>query len=696
MDDQIKPTSKFQELRKIHPRMGKKWDKDEDEKLKKLYEQNREKGFVDFDAFILELTKEFGRAAGGLKARLASHFNDVPGWDYGRENIREAEMDKQVAELIKPEFDEILFREYKTYIVQKRETYLAFLKRMSGALGGVEGKFISHRLKQLNNGEVEKIRKDDLLGYFGIHKSEKDEALEETPILNLTDNPEGQNALKLLQDSNKNIFLTGEAGTGKSTLLNFFRKTTQKNIAVLAPTGVAALNVEGQTIHSFCGFGIDINLGKVKKLMPGMPKFKLLQKLDTIIIDEISMVRADLLDCVDKFLRLNGPQKNLPFGGIQMVFIGDLYQLPPVEKDFRAGDGLLKEYNSAYFFDSHAFKNAKFEYIELKTIYRQKDQAFKDVLNAIRNNNPSDEHLTILNKRIITTEEKLALYRSGATGSGFAIYLTPHNAQARKVNNFFLEKIPNELKTYSGRVYGTFEDKEPPTDMELQIKIGAQVMMLNNDKEKRWVNGTIGKIVGIKEVKKDETSDSANVAQANLLSQGFTESDGLQTGTDNELRYSPIIDEPKSKIWSSYNFESTDEKPSVDSIIIELETGETVYVEPHTWEMLKFVLDNKNQNVDSKTTGTFTQYPFKLAWAVTIHKAQGKTFDKVYVDLSSGTFAHGQLYVALSRCRTLEGLYLKRPVNKSDIILDQRVVNFIQNLNSKTTQEPYYLPEDLD
>jgi hypothetical protein len=678
MTDPQQTPSKFEELRKIHPRMGKKWDKEEDEKLKKLYEQIREKGFADFDAFILKLTKQFGRAAGGLKARLAMHFQDVPGWDYGRENLREAEMDKQVAELIKPELDEMLFREYKTYILQKRETYLAFLKRMSQILGGVEGKFISHRLKQLNNGEIQKIKKEDLLGYFGIHKSETEEIPEELPVLDLTGNPEGQNALKLLQDSSKNIFLTGEAGTGKSTLLNFFRKTTHKNVAVLAPTGVAALNVEGQTIHSFCGFGIDIVPSKVKRLMPGMPKFKLLQKLDTIIIDEISMVRADLLDCVDKFLRLNGPQKNLPFGGIQMVFIGDLYQLPPVEKDFRAGDGLIKEYNSAYFFDSHVFKQANFEYIELKTIYRQKDQVFKDVLNAVRNNAVSQEHLTILNQRAGSEDKKFTFEK-------FAIYLTPHNQQARKVNNFFLEKIPSELKTYTGRVFGTFEGKEPPTDIDLQVKIGAQVMMLNNDQQKRWVNGTMGKIVGIKQAEKPQVPDISKVVNA----------PGQQTNNENgELQYSPIItDEPEFQTWSPYNFKSAGEKPAVDSIIIELETGETVYVEPHTWEMLKFVLDGGNQNVDSKTTGTFTQYPFKLAWAVTIHKAQGKTFDKVYIDLSSGTFAHGQLYVALSRCRTLEGLYLKRPVAKSDIILDTRIVNFMKKFNLEVADEPVYETE---
>lgn len=649
MDNQQKMKIDFEELRKKHPRMGKRWDKEEDEKLKKYYEEKREKGFGDFDAFIFSLTAEFGRAGGGLKARLAMHFEDVPGWDYGREKFREDELDKQVAEAIKPEHDEFLNREYKKYSSQKRETYLSFLKRLAAQLNGVEGKFISHRLKQLNNGFIEKFSREDVGPVFGLPKSRADEPVE-IPKLDLTGNPEALAALEIMETSGKNLFLTGEAGTGKSTLLNYFRKTTQKNVVVLAPTGVAALNVEGQTIHSFCGFYIDITASKVKKLMPGTPKFKLLQKLNTIIIDEISMVRADLLDCVDKFLRLNGPAKGEPFGGIQMVFIGDLYQLPPVEKDFGIGDGLIKEYNSPYFFDSRAFKGAKFENINLKTIYRQKDQAFKDVLNAVRNNAASQEHLMILNQRANNTNQKFTFEK-------FAIYLTPHNAQARKVNNFFLDKLSGQLQTYKGIARGTFEDKELPTDLDLQIKVGAQVMMLNNDVRKRWVNGTMGKIIGIK-----------------------TKVSRVEEGDDTD----PFVQDDNQEVIN-------------DVIIIELETGETVYVDPHTWEMLKFVLDTQNQSIDSQTTGTYTQYPFKLAWAVTIHKAQGKTFDKVYVDLSTGTFAHGQLYVALSRCRTLEGLYLKRPIAQSDIILDSRVVEFMQNVGSSPNQNLYVaeVPDDF-
>jgi len=364
------------------------------------------------------------------------------------------------------------------------------------------------------------------------------------------------------------------------------------------------------------------------------------------------MVRADLLDCVDKFLRINGPEPSLPFGGIQMIFIGDLYQLPPVDKDFIQGNGLIKEYESPYFFDSHVFRAPGFKFIELVTIYRQKDQAFKDVLNAVRNNAASQEHLTVLNSRAQSGKDNFTFEK-------FAIYLTPTNARARQVNNYFLERINSELKVFTGEARGSFEDREHPTDLSLQIKIGAQVMMLNNDQAKRWVNGTMGKVIGIAK-NKSEVEDLP--------------------GEDDVMRQFMDTEEPE---YEKSFYGDAEESRTNDSIIIELETGETVYVQPHTWEMFQFVLDKHTEKVDSRTTGTFTQYPFKLAWAVTIHKAQGKTFDKVYIDLATGTFAHGQLYVALSRCRTLEGLYLKRAIVPQDIILDQRIVKFMQDIHGK-------------
>ena len=642
MDQNQKPKFSITDLRKKYPKAGLRWQVEEDERLKQAYEQRRKAGFGDFEAFVSELTKQFERPAGGLKARLAMHFPDVPGWDYGREEFRNEELNKKTAEAVPSEHDEFLKSQYEKYAKGKKETYLSFLKRLSARLGGVEGKFIRHRLGQLV-GKIEKFGRDDV-DSFGPSVARRSAVFQEPeiPQFDFSLNPQALEALQIMKETNGNLFLTGEAGTGKSTLFQYFRRTTEKNVVVLAPTGVAALNVEGQTIHSFCAFGAEITIGKVKKLAPFSAKFKLLEKLHTIIIDEISMVRADLLDCVDKFLRLNGPAPTEPFGGLQMIFIGDLHQLPPVDKDFGARDGLIKQYQSPYFFDSRSFKAAKFAFIQLKTMYRQKDRVFIDVLNAVRNNIASEEHFELINRRAQAGHNKFKFEK-------FAIYLTPHNAQARKVNNFFLEKLSSPLKMYEGRALGKFEDRELPTDLNLQVKVGAQVMMLNNDQRKRWVNGTMGKVVKIE-------SGDTNESDSSYKSDGSDVDD--------------------------LNFDSEDESTSSDKIIVELESGETVSVTHHTWEMFQFTLDKQTQKIDSRVTGTFTQYPFKLAWAVTIHKAQGKTFDKVYIDLSTGTFAHGQLYVALSRCRTLEGLYLKRPITQADIILDKRIVEFLAGFNA--------------
>ena len=397
MEDQKQKTFNMEELRKKYPRAGMKWDKEEDERLKKVFEDRRKEGFGDFDGFIFALSQQFQRAAGGLKARMAMHFDDVPGWDYGRqEHMRCGIRPIGRGKLSKAKRMRCYRKNTKNIWNRNKKLIRGFLKRLSHRLGGVEGKFISHRLVQLQ-GTLEKYRRDDIVPAFSVARADRPE--QEIPQLDFSSNPQMQDALRIMDETNNNLFLTGEAGTGKSTFLNYFRRTTEKNVVVLAPTGVAALNVEGQTIHSFCSFGPDITMQKVKKLNPFLPKFKLLQKLNTIVIDEISMVRADLLDFVDKFLRLNGPVPDLPFGGLQMVFIGDLYQLPPVDKGFGINDGLIKEYASPYFFDSRAFKNSNFNFIELKTIYRQKDQAFKDVLNAVRNNATTLAHMELLNQR---------------------------------------------------------------------------------------------------------------------------------------------------------------------------------------------------------------------------------------------------------------------------------------------------------
>lgn len=439
-------------------------------------------------------------------------------------------------------------------------------------------------------------------------------------------NPQFKRAWDLIEKTKRNVFVTGKAGTGKSTLLKLFRAKTKKKLVVLAPTGVAALNVQGQTIHSFFGFKPDITPSGVKQVRVTPRKKKLLKKLETIVIDEISMVRADLLDCVDGYLRIHGPKKGEPFGSVQMIFIGDLYQLPPVvtsqEKSLFDQNknstknsknllpGLANVYQSPYFFDAKSFPILNIELIELEKIYRQKDQNFIGLLNSIRNNSAGEAELKIINQRLNQKFESIL--------DDFYIYLTPTNSLASSVNNQKLTQLKTRAHHYKGILRGKFDQKSLPTEMDLNLKVGAQVMLLNNDPAGRWVNGTIGKIVDI-----DLDDD------------------------DEEM------------------------------ILVELADGEVEPVYPYTWEMFEFQFNGRTGEIESDTIGSFTQYPMKLAWAITIHKSQGKTFDKVILDIGTGTFAHGQLYVALSRCVSLEGLVLKKPLAKQHIWMDWRVVKFI-------------------
>lgn len=666
----------LQTLRKKYPRVGLRWTEEEDVRLQARYQEYKKTGSADFSSFLTQLVQEFGRAKGGLIVRLANFFSDVPGFNYEQHLQRVQTAEEELSSFLNSEDQNRFLDEYKSYAQNKGETYANFIARMEIMFGGVPRKVLRHTLKR----RLEKVvvyKKEDLLRVSNTRKKPGPEAFSE---IDYSNNPESLKALQIMQETKQNLFLTGEAGTGKSTLLQYFRSRTEKNVVVLAPTGVSALNVQGQTIHSFCGFGPDITVKKVKKLNGWSPKKKLLEKLDTIVIDEISMVRADLLDCVDKFLRLNSKNSTVPFGGYQMIFIGDLYQLPPVDKDFLTQkkmsetQGLFEVegdmggessatseaslYASPYFFDSGAFKKSVFDFVQLKEIYRQQDQVFVDILNAVRNNALSQEHLTILNRRALPEgREKFAFEQ-------YAVYLTTTNARAKQVNNFFLDKLDSPSHRFSGTAKGSFEDRELPTDLELEAKVGAQVMMLNNDQNKRWVNGTMGKIVAVE-------SSARPTADAD-----FTKADNTRPTSLDEWLNQNLPERAGGK-----QFYVHDNAPSLAKIIkVELENGEVVCVEPYTWEMFKFTLDSKTQSIDSQVTGSFTQYPFKLAWAVTIHKAQGKTFNKVYIDLATGTFAHGQLYVALSRCRTLEGVFLKRPIKHSDILLDDRVVEFVKNL----------------
>ncbi len=431
-------------------------------------------------------------------------------------------------------------------------------------------------------------------------------------------------AFHLMEDNNNHVFITGRAGTGKSTLLNYFRNNTKKNIAVLAPTGVAAVNIKGQTIHSFFNFRPDITPYTVKKVKPRDKE--VYKKLDAIVIDEISMVRADLLDSINEFLKLHGRKKNTPFGGIQFIFIGDLYQLPPVVTS-RERSLFGELYRSPYFFDSRVFEDIEMEFIELEKVYRQKDEVFLSILNAIRNNTVTDKELAELNRRYIP---------DFVTDKEFYIHLTTTNSLADSINRERLHEIKGKIFSYEGFLDGDFKEGDLPAPLVLNIKMGSQVMLLNNDSSGRWINGSIGRVVDIERQK----------------------------------------DEP-------------------DIIWVELENKEVVDVTPYTWEMFEFTFDRGSKTIVSNIVGAFTQYPLRLAWAITIHKSQGLTFDRVIIDIGRGTFSHGQLYVALSRCTSLEGLVLKRPVMKKHILMDRRVVNFITGYQYRLSEKRQPLSEKL-
>ncbi len=409
-----------------------------------------------------------------------------------------------------------------------------------------------------------------------------------------------------MEHSNKNVFITGRAGTGKSTLLSYFRRMTRKRVAVIAPTGVAALNVQGQTIHSFFGFKPGITVDQVRRIRIRDEDKNIYRKLDTIVIDEISMVRADLLDCIDRFLRWNGPHTEQPFGGVQMIFFGDLYQLPPVvTATEKPVFGVV--YETPYFYSALSFGTLNMELFELEKVYRQRDQEFIDLLNGIRNNSITEAELEKINRRFIPDYEP-------SPDQAF-VFLTTTNEMANRINDERLAQLHTPEYRFAAEIEGDFGAEYLPTKIELQVKVGAQIMMLNNDSGERWVNGTIGRITEIRE-----------------------------TGLD-------------------------------PTIFAELAENDCVEIVPYNWEIYRFFVD-KGQ-LKSEVMGRFKQYPLMLAWAVTIHKSQGKTFDRVIIDLGRGAFAHGQTYVALSRCTTLEGLILKQPLKKKHVLTDYRIMKFL-------------------
>ncbi|MBL4693755.1 AAA family ATPase [Candidatus Gracilibacteria bacterium] len=432
-------------------------------------------------------------------------------------------------------------------------------------------------------------------------------------------NAEFERALNLLENSHQSLFITGNAGTGKSTLLEHFKATSKKRAAILAPTGVAALNVEGQTIHSF--FLIPPNITPEKVLEHKLPpkRIKTIANLDMIIIDEASMLRADLLDCIDVSLRHYRQEQNIPFGGIQMVFIGDLYQLPPVVAGATEKEMFRTQYASPYFFSAKALQDIDLTFLELEKVYRQKDNDFITLLNKVRNNSINQQEINVLNER-----------HNPDKSEDFVITLTTTNAAADKKNLEESKKLGAKAQTFFGELDGEFSKRSLPTHMELALKVGAQVMLLNNDSAGRWVNGSIGKVTKIE----------------------------------------------------------FDEFEKDDVLTVALDTGKTVTVTKHSWNIHKYFFNEDTQKIDTEIAGSFNQFPLRLAWAVTIHKSQGKTFEKVIIDIGRGTFAHGQIYVALSRCTSLEGITLKVPIEKRHIWMDHKITNYFKSLNQERSAQP--------
>ncbi len=430
-------------------------------------------------------------------------------------------------------------------------------------------------------------------------------------------------AYDLIMQTRESAFLTGKAGTGKSTFLRVISQETEKNHVILAPTGIAAINAKGETIHGFFRLPLGPLLPNDKRLSDislSHNKQKLINKLDLIIIDEISMVRADVIDALDTVLRRVTKQRNRPFGGKQLLFVGDLYQLEPVT----TGDDweILEDfYDTPYFFGARVFSDLNLVNIELQKMYRQTDQTFVSLLNSIREGSITAQQLETLNKQVTTQDPGYP--------DDFSITLTTTHQIANQINSRNLSKLPGKAFVLEGSIEGDFPEKNLPTAYQLSLKPGAQVIFIRNDYEgeldaqngmaRRWVNGTIGKV--------EELNDQG--------------------------------------LW------------------IRLQDDRVEEVKQETWERIQYQYDDRKQEVVEQVKGSFNQYPLKLAWAVTIHKSQGLTFDNCYVDLGRGAFAGGQLYVALSRCRSLDGLGLRTKVRYQDVIVRDEVKAFYQTMNDE-------------